>query len=147
MKKLIYLVMAAAITASALAETKFPRGSFQSGELEKAKEQAASSKKRIAFIYTEKNSTCSLCQNAAEAYIDAVKSKTVIVYLDSKNGAAYWANLSEPVRKSLGVGKFIPKIVVTDATAETVIASLTYEEFANDSKASIRKMKKEMRAE
>lgn len=146
MKKLIYLFMTVAITVTAFAETKFPRGTFQSSELDKAKEQAASTKKGIAFIYTNKDTTCGLSLNAAAAFIDAVKSKTVIVYLDSSNSAPYWANLSPPVREGLIAGKFIPKIVVTDATGENVIAALTYEEFKTDSRGSIRKMKKDMRA-
>lgn len=148
MKKLIGLVMVAVISAStsASADTKFPRGTFAVAQLDKAKEEAASSKKGIAFVYTDKKTTCGLCQNAAEAYLSAVKSKTVVVFVDSKT-PSNWSDLPALVRTGLTPGKFIPKLVVTDASVEKVTASLTYEQYKKDSKVAIRDLKKSMRAE
>ena len=69
------------------------------------------------------------------------------VYADSTATKVWWPQLPEPVRQALIPGKFIPKIVVTDATASKVSASLTYEAYEADDSKSIRGLKKAMRAE
>jgi hypothetical protein len=147
MKSIASLVVTLLLVATASADTEFPRGSFEMADLEKAKAVATTEKKDIAFIYTDKLSTCGLCQGAAAAYIDAVKSKTVIVYVDSPATHTWWPKLPEPVRQALTPGKFIPKIVVTDATASKVSASLTYEAYKADDRKAIRGLKKAMKAE
>jgi hypothetical protein len=147
MKFIVSFVASLMIAATASADTEFPRGSFEMADLDKAKASAATQKKAIAFIYTDKTTTCGLCQGAAAAYIDAVKSKTVIVYVDSKANETWWSKLPEPVRKALTAGEFIPKIAVTDATASKVSASLTYEAYKADNSKAIRGLKKAMRAE
>ncbi len=135
------------LAASASAETKFPRGSFEMADFEKAKAHAAAEKKELAFIYTDKATTCGLCQVAAAAYIDAVKSKTVIVYVDSTASDKWWSKLPESVRQAFTGGKFIPQIAVTDAAASKVSASLSYETYKEDNRKSIRALKKAMKAE
>lgn len=147
MKSLISFAASLILAAAASADTDFPRGSFEVADLDKAKALATAEKKDIAFIYTDKTSTCGLCQAAAAAYIDAVKSKTVIIYVDSKATQALWPKLPEPVRKALTPGEFIPKIVVTDASAAKVSASLTYEAYEADDSKAIRGLKKAMKAE
>ncbi|MES2661477.1 MAG: hypothetical protein V4689_22855 [Verrucomicrobiota bacterium] len=147
MKSLVSLAMSLLLAAGASAETKFPRGSFEMADLDKAKAHAAAEKKDLAFVYTDKTTTCGLCQGAAAAYIDAVKSKAVIVYVDSKANATWWAKLPEPVRQALTPGKFIPKIAVTDPAASKVSASLTYEAYKEDDGKAIRGLKKAMKAE
>ena len=133
--------------AAATADTEFPRGSFEMADLDKAKALAAAEKKDVAFVYTDKTTTCGLCQGATAAYIDAVKSKAVIVYVDSKANATWWKKLPEPVRKALTPGKFIPKIAVTDSAVSKVSASLIYEDYEKDDRKAIREFKKAMKAE
>ena len=135
------------LAAAATADTEFPRGSFEMADLEKAKAHAAAEKKELAFVYTDKTTTCGLCQGATAAYIDAVKSKAVIVYVDSKANATWWKKLPAPVRQALTPGKFIPKIAVTDSAASKVSASLTYETYKEDDRKAIRDFKKAMKAE
>ena len=147
MNSLTSLIVSLVISAIASAETDFPRGTFEMADLEKAKAHATTEKKALAFIYTDKFTTCGLCQIAADAYIDAVKSKAVIVYVDSTANKTWWMKLPEPVRKALLPGKFIPKIVVTDATGSKVTASLNYEAYKADDSKAIRGLKKAMRAE
>lgn len=147
MKSIVTLVASLIIAASASADTDFPRGSFEMADLDKAKALATTEKKDLAFVYTDKTTTCGLCQGAAAAYIDAVKSKTVIVYVDSTANKTWWPKLPEPVRQGLTPGEFIPKIVVTDATASKVTASLTYEAYQADNRKAIRDLKKAMKAE
>ena len=147
MKIIFSLVASMVLSAIASADTAFPRTSFVMADLEKAKAVATTEKKSLAFIYTDKTTTCGLCQGAAAAYIDAVKSKTVIVYVDSKAKDTDWQQLPAPVREALIPGKFIPKIVVTDAAASKVTTSLTYEAYKADDSKAIRGLKKGMRAE
>jgi hypothetical protein len=146
MKSISFFIASLIFTASAFAETDFPRGSFETPDLEKAKVTATTEKKEIAFVYTDKTSDCGLCQNAAAAYISAVKSKAVIVYVNSKAKDTEWQKLPEIVKQALKQGKFIPKIVVTDAAVTKVCASLTYEDYKADNTKSIRGLKKALKA-
>lgn len=146
--KLITSILASLTLASLVhAETKFPRGSFEVAELAKAKEQAAKDGRDLAFILTDKATSCGLCQGAAEAFIDAVKSKAVIVYVASKDDGSAWKMVPASVKKALGKGKFIPTMAVTDATGENVSASIIYEEYQKDSRKAIRDLKKSLKSE
>lgn len=128
----------------AQAEQEFPRGTFQLKDLEKAKAEAAASKKPIAFIYTDKNTTCPLCQGAADEFLDATKSKAVIVYVDSPSTTSVWPTLPSAVKKGLEAGKFIPKIAITDASTENLITSLNYDTYKQDNK-TVRDLKKALK--
>lgn len=147
MKTLLPLAISVVIAAFASAETSFPRGSFAFADIEKAKAAASAGKKELAFIYTDKDTTCGLCQGAAAAFIDAVKSKAVIVHVDSKDWKDVWAKLPEAVRQGFTPGKMIPKIAVTDAAASKLTTSLTYEAYKEDDRKSIRELKKAMKGE
>lgn len=147
MKAIFSLTVSLILAAVASADTAFPRGSFELADIEKAKAQATAEKKDLAFIYTDKSSTCGLCQGAASAFIDAVKSKTIIIYVDSKDYKAVWPKLPEAVRQGFTPGKFIPKIAITDASASKLTTSLTYEAYKEDDRKSIRGLKKAMKAE
>ncbi len=147
MKKVISLVAFLIFSVGVLAADEFPRGSFEFADLEKAKTVAATGKKDIAFVYTDKTTTCGLCHNAVAAYIGAVKSKTVIVYVNSNAKPSLWSQLPELVSKALIPGKCIPKIVVTDASITKVSGSLNYEEYKADDRKAIRGLKKALKAE
>ena len=147
MKNLISLILSLIFSTGVFAADQFPRGSFEFADLEKAKTLATKDKKDIAFIYTDKNTTCGLCQNAVAAYIAAVRSKTVIVYVNSAAKPSLWSQLPELVSKALIPGECIPKIVVTDASVSKVSGSLNYEEYKADDRKAIRGLKKAMKAE
>ncbi len=147
MKMIHSLALSLIFTIAASADTEFPRKSFVMADFEKAKAAATAENKPLALIYTDKVTTCGLCQGAAAEFIDAVKSKTVVVYLDSETSKTWWSKVSDPVQKALKVGKFIPKVVVTDATGEKVTASLTYEAYKKDEREAIRGLKKALKAE
>jgi hypothetical protein len=146
MKHLLTVILLSLVVGTAFADTKFPKGTFEPKDLEKAKAEAATAKKTIAFVYTDKTTSCPLCQGAAAAFIDAVKSKSVIVYVNTKDQAANFSVLPKPIQESLrGGGKFIPKMVVTDATAETPTASISYEAYKVDERKSLREFKKALK--
>lgn len=147
MKVITTLVVSLIFAAIASAETEFPRGTFEIADLEQAKSSAVSIKKDLAFIYTDKATSCGLCQNAVAEYIDAVKSQAVIVHLDAKGMKAIWQRLPPVVQTGLKPGEYIPKIVVTDATATKLVASLICEDYKADTRKTIRELKKALRAE
>ncbi len=139
----MFLIFTAGISAG----SEFPRGSFELADLQKAKASALTEKKDIAFIYTDKTTSCGLCQGAVAAYIGAVKSKTVIIYVNSEAKPSPLPQLPELVSQALKSGKFIPKIVVTDSNVSKVTASLTYEAYKEDNRKSIRGLRKALKAE
>jgi bacterioferritin-associated ferredoxin len=143
---MIFLVVVG-LSGISHAETQLPRGSFEFADLEKAKAQAVKEKKEIAFLYTDKTSTCGLCQNAAAEFMDAVKSKAIIVYVNSKDRSRVWKQLPAAVRTALTPGRYIPKMAVTDASGEKVSASILYDDYKKDSRQVIRAFKKDLRGE
>jgi hypothetical protein len=130
----------------ALAELDLPRGSFDFAGVSEAKKAAIADKKAIAYLYTAKDSNCGLCNHTADEFLKAVRSKAVIVHLESTMSQDYWAKLPEAVQKLLSVGKYIPKMVVTKDDGVTVIASINYDQFKADENDSIREFKKKLRA-
>ena len=143
MKKFITLILSVALLGFTQADTKFPRTTtFSPADLEKAKVAATAAKKSIAFIYTDKDSSCPLCQGAAAAFIDAVKAKSIIVFVNSEEKTAAMQLLPAAVQEAFRPGQYIPKVVVTDATSEKVVTSLNYENFKADERKSIRDFKK-----
>lgn len=146
--KITALLLAFALAGLAQAEQKFPRGTFEFKDLDKAKAEAATEKKPIAFLLTDKNTTCPLCQNAASEFLDVVKSKAVIVYVSSAGNQSEWNTtwgaLPEVAKKGLQAGKKIPKIAVTDAGVANLIASIDYDTHTKDDKA-LREFKKALK--
>ncbi len=122
-----------------------PRGTFDFTQIAEAKKKAAEEKKQIAYLYTEKDSTCGLCNAAAEEFIKAVRGKGIIVHLESSRSKEYWINLPKTLHAPLSKGEFIPRLVVTEADGQTVIASLDYVTHKADPNSSIRELKKKLR--
>lgn len=147
MKTKMAFLAAAMMAAVAQAEIEFPRGTLEAPELTKAKETAKAEKKLVAYLLTEKNTTCPLCQGASAEFIKLVKSKAVIVYLDSSKMASYWGTVPDSVRTELSKGKIIPKMVVTESDGTTVAAKIGYEAYAADERAALKEFKKGLKEE
>lgn len=143
--KVLIIFASLLLAPLATAEIKFPRGTFEYAQLSEAKEKAATSEKHIAYVYTDKNTTCGLCVSATDEFLKAMRTSAIIVHLNSKVSKDYWSALPGGVREALTKGKFIPKMVVTSADGETVLGSITYEEFRSDGQGAIRDLKKKLR--
>lgn len=144
MKKAIFTLFASVCFVGFAISGELPRGTFELKDVSEAKAKAATSKKLIAYLYTKKDTTCPLCVNAVEEYVDTVKSKAVLVYVDREGMVS--PSLPESVKKALAAGTYIPRMVVTDAGGENVVASIRYEDFKADSDKALRAFKKELRA-
>ena len=141
MKKYLAPILFATLVGFSQADTKFPKGTLEVKDLEKAKAQATAAKKSIAFILTDKKTTCPLCQGAAAVFIDAVKSKSVIIYVESDQASQ--ASLPSIVLAAMnGGGNHIPKVVVTDAAVESATATITYDTYKADERKSLKEFKK-----
>ncbi|MFD0894531.1 hypothetical protein KBB96_06075 [Luteolibacter ambystomatis] len=141
---LFQLVLTSGVFAAG-AVVDLPRGTIEGADFAKAQELATTEKKNIAYIYTDKATTCPLCEGASNEFIKSVRSKSVFVYLDSKAASTYWGKLPAPVRDTIAKSKIIPIMVVTSADGKTVLSSINYETYAKDTKASLRDFKKPLK--
>jgi hypothetical protein len=132
----VFLLMA----GSAFAEIKFPPQSFTIDELAEAQKAAGAKGRPIAFVYTNKNTTCGLCAGATEVIIGNLKASAILVYLENKGSAPQQVAAALEER-----GRFIPKVVVFDAGLSTNLGLVTYEEIKAEGERPLRKLKSDMR--
>lgn len=126
--------------ALAVAGLNLPSKVFEESELEKAKIEAATKGKPLAILYTDKDSTCPLCNAAAGTMIKELGQKTVMVYVRKLN------ELPSGVIKTLTPGKYIPKIAVFDDKLEKSLGMVTYESVREDSRKAFRDVERAIKA-
>lgn len=134
--KIKHLLLAAfmATPALALAGLKLPSKVYEVADMEKAKAEAASKGKPLSILYTDKDSTCPLCNAAAGTMIKELGMKTVIVYARDING------LPDNVRSAMNIGKYIPRIGVFDDKMEKALGTVTYESVKEDPRKAFREV-------
>lgn len=116
---------------------RLPANSYEISELKEAQQKSVETKKPIAFLYTDKDSTCGLCQNASEIIVKELRSRTILVYALSNK------DLPQKVSKSLSrKGKYIPKVVVFDSEINEEIGLVIYEEIKKEDKKALKELKK-----
>lgn len=142
--KLTTLLVTLAFAGLAHADSKLPRGTFGFKDLEKAKVEAAAKSKPIAFVFSDKDTTCPICQDATSELIDMVKSKAVVVFVNAPDTNAGSTEIPEAARKGLMQGTVMPKIALTDSGVTKLIASTNYETYSKDEKA-MREFKKALK--
>ena len=142
MNKSLAALLFATLVGFSQADTKFPKGTLEPKDLEKAKTQAAATKKSIAFVLTDKDTTCPLCQGAAAAFIDILKSKAVIIFVNSEDPSSQSSLPAAVTSEFNNGGNHLPKVVVTDATAEKTTTSISYDTYKADERKSLREFKK-----
>ncbi len=127
-----------------MAGIDLPRDTYTHANFEEAKLAAAEKNLPIAYIWTRKDSTCPLCNDAGAEFLKAVRRKAILVYLDSKDNSPYWDKLPEEVRHALNEGKYIPKMAVADSENKKLIASINYDSYTAD-RSSLREFKKNLK--
>ncbi len=140
MKTKLALVVLLATSTLALAGFKLPSKIFEGSEIDKAKAEAEAKKKPIAILYSDKDSTCPLCNAASETIIRELGAKTVMIYVNNQ------AALPPSAIAALAAGKFIPKVAVMDAKLETPLGTVTYESIKEDPRKAFREVEKAIRA-
>lgn len=136
----IHVALLVLTACSAFAEIKFPPNSFTIEELAEAQKSAEAKGRPIAFVYTNKNTTCGLCSGATETIIGNLKMSAVLVYVENKGSAPSKVAAALEER-----GKYIPKVVVFDATLANNLGLVTYEEIKAEGERPLRKLKSDMR--
>lgn len=123
----------------AFAGFKVPSKVYQIAELEKAKAEAIEKGKPLAILYSDAESTCPLCSDASTTMMKELGSKTVMVYIKTRDG------LPRLVIDTLTPGKYIPKIAVFDSKLEKPLGMVTYEAVKEDSRSAFRNVEKAIR--
>jgi hypothetical protein len=142
--KITSLLLTIALAGLAHAGEKLPRGTFGFKDLEKAKTEATAKNKPIAFVFSDKDTTCPICQDATSNLIGTVKSKAVVVFINAPETNAGSNEIPEVARKALMQGTVMPKIAVTDSGVTKLIAATNYETYSKDEKA-MREFKKALK--
>ena len=132
MKTKILIPILIALPTLALAGFKLPGKVFELADLEKAKTEAVQKGKPISILYSDKDSTCSLCSAASETIIRELASKTIMVYVRDI------ATLPAPAQAALQEGKYIPKVAVLNAALDHSLGLVTYEAIQADPRKAFR---------
>lgn len=123
---------------------KFPKDSFDHTTIPDAIEKATKEKKPVAYILTNKETTCGLASGASKAFLDAIGRRCAIVYL--KVGANYKAALAEEVKKATPKDKYYPKMMILSPDHSQMLIAVSYSEYSDDPRGTVRKIKKALGA-
>jgi hypothetical protein len=128
------------LCAPAIAELKLPSKVYDVKEMEAAQAEAKAKGKPIAILYTDKASTCPLCNAAALTMVKELGNKTVMVYTSTT------ADIPQSTRASFSKGQYIPKVAVFDSTLERALGMVTYEAVSEDERDAFREIERSIRA-
>jgi len=120
---------------------KLPSNSFEISEIDAAKTKAEEKGYPIAFLYTDKESTCPLCNGASALIIKELKSSTILIYVNNKKDMP--KNVSKTLSKR---GKYIPKVAIYNSSIKEELGLVTYEEIKKDGDDAFKEIKKIIRA-
>jgi hypothetical protein len=136
---LLLTVLFCASQSLVWAGLKLPSKIFEAKEMEQAMSEAQAKGKPLSILYTDKDSTCPLCNDAAGVMIKELGNKTVMVYARSTR------DLPQPVRDALRPGNYIPKIAVFDASLQESLGMVTYEAVKEDARKAFRDVERAIR--
>lgn len=136
-----FVLMVMALTcATVWGGIRLPGHTFEASELDKAKTEAQTKNRPIAFLYTDKDSTCPLCDGVGETMIDELGRSVVLVYMRKT------ADVPENVAAALSArGKYIPKLVVFDQYLGKSLGLVTYEEVKAKGSGAFKELDKAIR--
>jgi hypothetical protein len=139
------LLLTLLFSTAALAQFVLPDHVYPVSQLKKAQEKAQASKKALAFVGTDKESTCALTTAASLELFQALKDSSIVVYvtfeeLDEIPQAATQA------LDSSEAGEYIPKTVVLDWKAKKVLYLLPYLDSSSERQGRIQAMQEAISA-
>lgn len=141
MQKRTLLIAACLLSVMAsYGAVKFPRDSFDHTSIPAAVEKATKEKKPVAYIITNKETTCGLASGASKAFLDAIGRRCAIVYL--KVGVNYTASLADEVKKAIPKDRYYPSMMILSPDHSQTLVSVSYSEYKKDPKGTVRKIKK-----
>jgi hypothetical protein len=127
-RTLIVLFGTLLIVSSAFAAFMVPDYVYRIDQLKEAQASAKDNGMVITFLYSNENTSCGLATAASLDVIRGLKQRSVIIYVNSKNGND-WKKVPAIVRRALKsseAGRFIPKTVIVNAEMDKVIFIVPY---------------------
>lgn len=128
MKKTVQHALAALLLtflsfSSALAKFDLPDYVYPASQLKEAQEKAKSSRKPIAFVGTDKETTCPIATAASQEIFQSLKDSCIIVYVE-QGDIDKLPDVAGKALDSEAAGKYIPKTAVVNADASKLILVL-----------------------
>jgi hypothetical protein len=125
MNKYLFIILAAVLTAAFLppaASAKFslPEYVHTISQLAEAQEQARQNGKVLAFVCTNKESSCALTSAASEEVFAGLKDHSVLVYVELNN-VDNLPTLAAAALNSAAAGQQLPKTAVISSDLRTLI--------------------------
>lgn len=154
MKRILAVAFALGLAtlAGAKEEVEFPKGTHVLAQLDKAKTEAAETKKPIAFIIADEASTTGWEVRATNEFLDVLKSKAVIVYTTvrqaEKRDLPHVPDMVHEAAKK-ATKQRIPIVILTDETVSKELGAIAYgmhvKRETTDLDETVRFLKKKLR--
>ncbi|MCI5146602.1 MAG: hypothetical protein D3923_14010 [Candidatus Electrothrix sp. AR3] len=130
MKKNKGILLAAALTtfyAFSPVQAKFdiPDHVYRLSQLNEVQEAAKKSGKPITFVYSNKETSCSMATAASKDILQELKDYSPIIYVEQDDIKKFPAALDKAFRAKES-GEYIPKTVVLNADVDTMVCILPY---------------------
>ncbi|MCW5205332.1 hypothetical protein VU08_00130 [Desulfobulbus sp. F5] len=110
-------------SSSALAKFDLPDYVYPASQLKEAQTKAKSGKKPLAFVGTNKETTCPIATAASQEIFQGLKDSCIIVYVE-QDDVDNLPKIAEKALESEEAGKYIPKTAVVSADGSTLILIL-----------------------
>jgi hypothetical protein len=117
------------LTSASFASAKFsiPNHVYSVAQLANALSIAKNSNKPLTFIYSDKNTDCSLATAASQDIFKNMQNQSIIIYAERND----WNSLPDIVKTGINAaesGNYIPKTVIVDSTLNRIICIIPYAE-------------------
>ena len=110
---------------AAIAGFTLKSGVYRVNELDAVKAEALSTKKAIAFLYSDESTFCTQCSGASVQAMETLAGSSLVVYVD-KSGATKLPKQVQTALRSPEAGKYIPVVVVMSYDLRKVIAVVPF---------------------
>lgn len=118
------LLLTALSCSSAWAKFELPEHVYPASQWKTAQEQAKSGKKAVAFVGTDKETTCPIATAASLDVFNGLKDSSVIVYVE-QGDLDNLPKIASEALDSEAAGKYIPKTAVVNADLSKLILVLS----------------------
>jgi len=115
------------LAGQAAAGFNLPQHVYSASRLDQACEAAAKQKKAITILYSDRDTTCSLCTGASNDIIYSLDQHSIIVYVNGKTDLERLPPMILSALASPQAGKFIPKTIIASPQMDQLIYILPYQ--------------------
>lgn len=125
---------------------RVPSSVYDFTEIDEASSKARREKKGLAFVYSDRDTTCSLCINATKEALKRLRRHSVVVYLDQEEDGKSKVNplLRAGFRSDYIGDNYMPKVLVSSPEMDEIWGTLSYKKM-ND-RSNFRDLEKQIKA-